>query len=143
LSSIDASAIVGTWISARRKESENLLAYTSFTLNADGTCSRFIYQSYYDRNPSWDAEPGWYVEGKGWPTELGTYTIEGTTLILSVEHGYIEGLINQYAYPLIEVDGNTLIIDNEFGTYYSSEIVGDMEFMELCEFLGVDTTPPQ
>jgi len=64
-------------------------------------------------------------------------------LILSVEHGYIEGLINQYAYPLIEVDGNTLIIDNEFGTYYSSEIVGDMEFMELCEFLGVDTTPPQ
>lgn len=135
------TAIVGTWISVCRIEDEyckGILWYECFTINEDGTFTHDSVQYYHSNYVPMEGEVGWYVKPVGWPTLRGTYTLDGMHLVLSGCNDYY--LEEEKTYQLIRVDENKLVVDNQFGTYYSPEIVGDMELLELCEYLGVDAS---
>ncbi|MBE6643101.1 MAG: hypothetical protein E7615_05560 [Ruminococcaceae bacterium] len=133
---ITKSDIVGTWMSVVRED--NCLYTHSITLNEDGTAQsdgRTLYNSYY---MPMQGEEGWYTAPMGFPSDYGTYILNGSKLEIT----YTRADYGEYEEPYTDtivissIKDGKMTVDNRYGVYLRVDT--PVTVLSLCETLGVD-----
>ena len=130
--------LVGEWVTASRQG--NTIYLTYYWFGEDGTVSsysaEYVHASQYpDLFGDWTS--GWSALPMGYPLDVGTYKVTGSTLTLTFTHDdvgntYEPPIVEEYAYS---VSGDTLVLS---GCTYLNDIYLSIE--EIAEILGVDTS---
>ncbi|MBQ6703004.1 MAG: hypothetical protein IJN17_08650 [Clostridia bacterium] len=133
---ITKSDITGTWMSVIRED--NCLYTHTITLNEDGTAQsdgRTLYNSYY---MPMQGEEGWYTAPMGFPSDYGTYILNGSKLEIT----YTRADYGEYEEPYTDtivissIKDGKMTVDNRYGVYLRVDT--PVTVLSLCETLGVD-----
>lgn len=133
------SPLSGTWESIYG--SQNALFTNRIHFYSNGTFMMSNHDYFYMFNTE-TGQWGWESGGRGYYTDCGTYTFDGTTLVLTfLYNDYI--VYEDYAetYTVSTLDETQLVIDDQWGTYINPEAVPCDSLEALCNAIGIEYAP--
>ena len=145
---ITAENLEGTWISIKSGDEdfpmpdENELYTNELCFLENGTYLASDYDYFYQctGNGIWKWVPG----GRSYEGLCGKYQVEdGKVIISQMYNDYVDYGEETITYEVLYFDGDTLIIDDSWGTYVRAETVvrGDLE--ALCKIIGIEYAPKE
>lgn len=145
---VEPSPLSGTWISIHDGEEyesykSNCLFERTMHFYSNGNFTIDDYDWFY--MPDYETgEWGWQAGARGYYTDCGTFTFDGTTLVLTyLYNDYIvyEDTVKTYTVSIL--NDTHLIIDDGWGTYIDPTDVPYNGLEGLCSIIGVEYAPTE